>query len=101
LNLIHAENKLWSPYGLRSLSRDSPLYGSAENYWRGPIWININYLVIEQLLVSIVTSGLPFFRLFTLVSIWSLFDRLSNTNNITGISAFAKPLPSKSPHYIC
>jgi mannosyl-oligosaccharide glucosidase len=52
LDLIRNEDELWSPYGLRSLSRKSPLYGSAENYWRSPIWVNINYLVIERLLVS-------------------------------------------------
>jgi mannosyl-oligosaccharide glucosidase len=52
LDLIRDEDELWSSYGLRSLSRKSPLYGSEENYWRSPIWVNINYLVLQELLVS-------------------------------------------------
>jgi mannosyl-oligosaccharide glucosidase len=52
LDLMRNEDELWSPYGLRSLSKKSPLYGSGENYWRSPIWVNINYLAIQQLLVS-------------------------------------------------
>jgi mannosyl-oligosaccharide glucosidase len=53
LDLIRDENELWSPYGLRSLSRNSKFYGTDENYWRGPVWININYLALEQLLVRL------------------------------------------------
>jgi len=40
---------LWSKHGLRSLSKNDPLYGEAENYWRGPVWMNINYLVLRAL----------------------------------------------------
>jgi mannosyl-oligosaccharide glucosidase len=54
LDLIRSEDGLWSPYGLRSLSRENSLYGTDENYWRGPIWININYLAIQQLLVRVL-----------------------------------------------
>lgn len=50
LSLIGDENELWSEFGLRSLSKNDPLYGTGENYWRGPIWININYLAVVQLL---------------------------------------------------
>ncbi|KAK5654811.1 hypothetical protein OQA88_6847 [Cercophora sp. LCS_1] len=49
LDLIGDEEELWSPYGIRSLSKRSEFYGTAENYWRSPIWININYLAIVQL----------------------------------------------------
>ena len=52
LDLIYDKDELWSPYGVRSLSHKSSLYGSDENYWCSPIWININYLIIEQLLVG-------------------------------------------------
>jgi glycogen debranching enzyme len=33
LNLISNGEGLWSPYGIRSLSRKSPLYGTGKNYW--------------------------------------------------------------------
>eukprot|EP00455_Lapot_gusevi_P004562 TRINITY_DN11880_c0_g1_i7.p1 TRINITY_DN11880_c0_g1~~TRINITY_DN11880_c0_g1_i7.p1 ORF type:complete len:214 (-),score=49.08 TRINITY_DN11880_c0_g1_i7:75-716(-) len=41
--------KLWSPFGLRSLSFQDQLFGSSEDYWRGAIWININYLAVSAL----------------------------------------------------
>jgi mannosyl-oligosaccharide glucosidase len=41
--------KLWSPHGIRSLSKSDELYATAENYWRSPVWININYLVLTEL----------------------------------------------------
>lgn len=53
LALMRNETELWSPHGLRSLSRSDKLFGTAEDYWRGPIWININYLAIIKLLVSL------------------------------------------------
>ncbi len=51
LTLLGDEEELFSPYGLRSLSRKDELYGTNENYWRSPIWININYLAIVELYV--------------------------------------------------
>ncbi|KAJ1652391.1 Processing alpha glucosidase I [Dispira simplex] len=49
LDLIYDPDQLWSRYGIRSLSKSDPYYGQGENYWRGPIWININYLVLSAL----------------------------------------------------
>jgi mannosyl-oligosaccharide glucosidase len=51
LDLINDPNELWSEYGIRSLSKKDEFYGTDENYWRGPVWINMNYLVLENLLV--------------------------------------------------
>jgi len=50
LDLLRDPNQLWTDHGIRSLSPDDKLYGSDYNYWRSPIWINMNYLAIEQLL---------------------------------------------------
>ena len=62
LNLIRNPEELWSPYGIRSLSLKDKYYGTDENYWRGPVWININYIVMQRLLVSktCLSSFLPF-----------------------------------------
>ncbi|XP_076871767.1 mannosyl-oligosaccharide glucosidase [Brachyhypopomus gauderio] len=51
---IRDPDRLWTPYGLRSLSHSDPLYMKRNTqhdapYWRGAIWININYLAIKAL----------------------------------------------------
>ncbi len=43
------EGGVWSPYGIRSLSKHDALYGRGEDYWRGAIWINCNYLIVSAL----------------------------------------------------
>jgi mannosyl-oligosaccharide glucosidase len=49
LDLMKDENELWTPYGLRSLSASDPKFNTGENYWRGPIWMNVNYLALQSL----------------------------------------------------
>ncbi|KAI8099053.1 glycoside hydrolase [Halteromyces radiatus] len=49
LDMIEDEEQLWSPYGLRSLSASDPFYKTGEVYWRGPIWMNLNYLTLQSL----------------------------------------------------
>ena len=52
LDLISDPEELWSEHGIRSLSKRDPHYGTEENYWRSPIWINMNYLIVKNLLVT-------------------------------------------------
>jgi len=40
---------VWTEWGLRSLSSDDAKFATDENYWRGAVWININYLAIVAL----------------------------------------------------
>lgn len=58
-DMIENENELWSPYGLRSLSASDEFFGTGENYWRGPIWININYLTLQSLYKNYMSVNGP------------------------------------------
>ncbi|KAF9484872.1 glycoside hydrolase [Pholiota conissans] len=49
LDLLYDPSHLWSPYGVRSLSASHPEFGKGENYWKGPIWIQMNYLALRAL----------------------------------------------------
>ena len=54
LDFIESPHMLWTPYGLRSMATVDPFYNRRNSpgdapYWRGPIWININYLAIAAL----------------------------------------------------
>ena len=57
LDLIGDPGELWSPYGIGSLSKKDEHYGTAENYWRSSIWMNINYLIIDNLLKIAKSKG--------------------------------------------
>lgn len=57
LDLIGDESHLFSPHGIRSLSKQDPYYETGENYWRSPVWMPINYLAVTKLHVSFL--GLP------------------------------------------
>ncbi len=55
-------NLLWTKFGLRSLAKSAPLYNKYNTehdppYWRGPIWININYLAVGALQHYANTDG--------------------------------------------
>ncbi|TPX32563.1 mannosyl-oligosaccharide glucosidase [Synchytrium microbalum] len=49
LDLMKDEQHLWTPYGLASLSQSDAYFGTHENYWRGPIWIHLNYMALWSL----------------------------------------------------
>lgn len=49
LAMINDPAQLWSPAGIRSLSKQHALYGQGENYWRGPVWMPMNYLALRSL----------------------------------------------------
>ncbi|KAF2471180.1 glycoside hydrolase [Lindgomyces ingoldianus] len=50
LDTLSDPEELWSEFGLRSLSKSDEFYHTEEDYWRGPIWVNINYLAVVKLL---------------------------------------------------
>ncbi|KAK1831601.1 glycoside hydrolase [Podospora conica] len=49
LDLMGDSERLWSGYGLRSLSRGDEGYGKGEDYWRGAVWVNVNVLAVLRL----------------------------------------------------
>ena len=54
LDALEDDALLWTPFGLRSLATDSAFYDARNTehdkpYWRAPIWINVNYLVLDAL----------------------------------------------------
>eukprot|EP01134_Creolimax_fragrantissima_P006156 CFRG6156T1 len=51
---IYNPDHLWTEFGLRSLSKSSSLYNVYNTkddapYWRGTIWLNINYMAVKAL----------------------------------------------------
>ncbi|MFA5161474.1 MAG: trehalase family glycosidase [Elusimicrobiales bacterium] len=42
--------EFWSPNGVRTIAITEPLYNPKSGYWRGPVWIISNYLVMHGLL---------------------------------------------------
>ncbi|KAF9189385.1 Processing alpha glucosidase I [Haplosporangium sp. Z 11] len=57
LDLMSDPEELWTPYGLRSLSAKDELFGTGENYWKGPIWINLNFLAVHSLKNTYFVEG--------------------------------------------
>ncbi|HEY6292221.1 MAG TPA: trehalase family glycosidase [Terriglobia bacterium] len=43
-------SEFWCDYGLRTLAPSEPLYDPRSGYWRGPVWVISNYLVMHGLM---------------------------------------------------
>ncbi|KAL6757456.1 glycoside hydrolase [Haematococcus lacustris] len=59
---INASELLWTSFGLRSLSAASSLYRQHNTlhdppYWRGQVWVNINFLALSALKYYATTPG--------------------------------------------
>jgi glycogen debranching enzyme len=39
----------WTPYPVPTVARSEPAY-DPDRMWRGPVWVNVNYLLVEALL---------------------------------------------------
>jgi len=60
LEMVRDPKHLWSPYGLRSLSISHPEFGKGENYWKGPIWIQMNFLALKALYTTYAAVEGPY-----------------------------------------
>lgn len=49
LDDIQDPDGMWSDFGIRSLAKSDEYFGKNENYWRGPIWIPMNYMALNAL----------------------------------------------------
>merc|ERR1719445_2125095 len=45
VKVLEDPTQLWTPYPMPVISKADSRF-NPENYWRGPVWININYLTI-------------------------------------------------------
>lgn len=43
------KNEIFSAYGLRGVSTRDEQYYPGTGYWRGPVWVSVNYLVLRGL----------------------------------------------------
>jgi len=42
--------EFWCDYGIRTITPDESLYDARAGYWRGPVWVISNYLVMHGLM---------------------------------------------------
>jgi mannosyl-oligosaccharide glucosidase len=47
VHVIGDKDQLLSEGGIRSLSISDSEYGTLDNYWRGSVWLPINYMVLR------------------------------------------------------
>jgi putative isomerase len=46
----HLLKEFWCANGIRTLAPEEPLYNPKSGYWRGPVWVISNYLVMHGLM---------------------------------------------------
>ncbi|KAK4048339.1 Processing alpha glucosidase I [Microbotryomycetes sp. JL201] len=49
LESLRDPEQMWSPYGIRSLSKSDKYFHTGEDYWCSPIWIPMNYMILSAL----------------------------------------------------
>ena len=49
IDLMSNPDELFSDFGILSLSKQDEYFDTDEVYWRGPVWINMNYLFLDSL----------------------------------------------------
>ena len=52
IDFMSDPNAIWTQYGLRSLDIKDDYFGVDSNYWRGPIWINLHYLILRGIYLN-------------------------------------------------
>jgi len=60
LEMVRDPEHLWSEFGIRSLSASHELFGKDENYWRGAIWLQMNYMALASLYTKYAREPGPF-----------------------------------------
>lgn len=49
LDRLEDPEAFWAPYPVPSVARSDPAY-DPDRMWRGPVWVNVNYLLVDGLL---------------------------------------------------
>jgi len=80
---LFAEKEFWTEFPVPSVAADEPAF-NPDQMWRGPAWVNINYLLVEGL----TRSGFPVeaqrLRKITLERLMNLPDFYEFYNPLTG-----------------
>lgn len=84
LRMINDPKELWTKYGVRSLSLRDEYHGKGDNYWRGPIWININYLLLVRL--HALADSHPLARKTYIALRKNIIDTVYNSWRTTGFA---------------
>jgi mannosyl-oligosaccharide glucosidase len=79
-DIIEDEKQLWTLFGIRSLSASDSFYMKGDQYWTGPIWVNINYLLLGSLKLNYMAEECPYHDRARLI-----YDRL-RTNLIDNMT---------------